>query len=225
MAASVVQYSSANTTVDPSTVALGAAPSAGNTLLAVMASDTTIQNTPFAGTGKTYTQRLASVNNQGFYVWTRLCDGTESATTTLDITGANPAAVGVFEIQGTFDKIGTVSSTINSNNTQRTCTSVTPASADNIVIALAGLHSLATISGGAVDNGFTFLLGQYGPSGGTQCGLVIGYKVTGSTSAVGVTTPSWSGNALDQDGVLVAFSGLAVVTNPPIVVMAPRIAP
>ncbi len=207
MPVSVVQSASANTATDPGVVTLGAAPTVGNTLLAIMASDTTIQTGVTAGAGRSYTQRLAQVGNQGFYIYTRLVTSGDAAATSFDITGANPAALAVIELTATYDKIGTVATTINANATSRTATGLSPTTTDNLVIAIAGLHTLNTVpTGPSVDNGFTLVLTQ-GTT--TSNAVYVATKATGSTSATGTTTFSWSGNALDQDGVQIAFTALA----------------
>jgi hypothetical protein len=210
VAVPVVQSNSASTIIDPATVVLGGAPTAGNTLLAIMASDTTIQNIPFAGTGNTYTQRLAQVGGMGFYVWTRLVVGGDSATTTFDITGANNATLMVFEIAGTYDKIG-AGATSTSSATTRTATGLSPATTDNLVVAIAGMHSTSAVgSGGSADNGFALLRAQFAPTAGTLlCNIVTASKATASTVATGTTTLSWTGAATDRDGVQIAFTALA----------------
>jgi hypothetical protein len=225
VAVTVVQQNSANTTIDPATVVLGSALTAGNTLLAIMASDTTIQNIPFAGAGNTYTQRLAQVGGMGFYVWTRLVVSGDSATTTFDITGANPAALMVFEIAGTYDKIG-AGATSSGSGTTRTATGLSPATTDNLVIAIAGIHSTSAAgSGGSADNGFALLRAQFAAAGGsTQCNVVTVSKATASTAATGTTTVSWTGAATDRDGVQIAFTALAggAPAIPPLLVMQTR---
>jgi hypothetical protein len=212
MAASVVQSNSALTTTTPATVVLGSAPTAGNTLLAIMASDTTSSAVPFAGSGLVYTQRLAQVSAQGFYVWTRLVVSGDSATTTFTPNGANVAALAVLEISGTYDKIGAGFTTVANLATTVATSGLSPTTTDGLVVAIAGLHSFAggTPSGGAVDNTFTFLLSRFSAAAGsTTCGTVDGYKVTSSTATTGTTNLSWTTTANDRDAVQIAFTGLA----------------
>lgn len=226
MTVTIAQQASANTAVDPTSVALAGAPTAGNTLLAIMSSDTTIQTTPTAGATNTYTQRIGQVNAQGFYVWTRLVVSGDSATTTFDITGANPACLMVFEIVGTYDKIGTGATTVGSAGASRTTTGLSPATADNLVIAIAGLHSLVVVtSGGAVNNGFTILRTQFASTAvNTQSSIITASKATGSTAATGTTTITWTGSANDYDGVQIAFtgSGGGAPAIPPLLIMQTR---
>jgi hypothetical protein len=228
MATSIVQSNSANTTTTPATVVLGAAPTAGNTLLAIMSSDTTSSAVPFAGAGNTFTQRLSQVNAQGFYVWTRLVAGGESATVTFTPNGANAACLMVLEIQGTYDKVGTGGTIVGTPATSVVATGLSPATTDGITIAIAGCHSItvAAMTGGAATAPFTFYRGQYAAtSGGTLSGVVTARYVTSSTAATGSTTLSWSGGQPnDRDSLQIAFTGLAggAPAIPPILIMQTR---
>ena len=213
MPASVVQFGSVSASTATPAVVLGAAPTVGNTLVAILAGDITSSGVPTAGAGRSYAQRLKNVNNQEFTLWTRFVASGDSATTTFALTGAAPTAVAVVEIQGTFDKVGTVSSTINSAASTRTCTGLSPATTDNLVLSIAGLHGLSTISGGAADNTFTVVTTRYGTSGATQCGLIVASRLTGSTAVTGDTTVSWTGTATDRDGAQIAFTGIAGSTT------------
>lgn len=211
MASSVVQSNANSGTGTSLTVVLGSAPTAGNTLLAVMASDTTASAAPTAGTGNSYTQRLAQVSGQGFYVWTRLVAGGESATTTFTLSTSSPAGLLVAEIQGTFDKVGTGTTIVNSALTTRDTTTLSPTTADNLVAAIAGIHGEASTvgTGGGVDNAFTFLQAAFSAgTAPTAAGVVVGSKVTGSTGATGTTTLSWTNAYKDRDGVQIAFTGI-----------------
>jgi hypothetical protein len=211
MVASVVQSATTyNISSTASTVVLGAAPTAGNTLLAVMASDTTAAAAPTAGTGNGYTQRVGQVNAQGFYVWTRAVAGGESATTSFTLSTGSAAALAVVEIQGTYDKFGTGTTNTSTPAASRTTTGLAPATTDGLTVAIAGLHSLAAVpTGGAADNTFSFLAAKYsGLAQSTETGVVLAYKVTSSTAATGTTTLSWTGNVNDRDGVQIAFTGI-----------------
>jgi hypothetical protein len=130
MASSVVQSNANSGAATSLTVVLGAAPTAGNTLLAIMASDTTHAGVPTAGAGNSYTQRLAQVGGQGFYVWTRLVAGGESATTTFTPSTADPAGLVVAEIQGTFDKVGAGTTITGSALATRDTTTLSPTTTD-----------------------------------------------------------------------------------------------
>jgi hypothetical protein len=209
MASSVVQSNANSGAATSLTVVLGAAPTAGNTLLAIMASDTTHAGVPTAGAGNSYTQRLAQVGGQGFYVWTRLVAGGESATTTFTPSTADPAGLVVAEIQGTYDKIGAGTTITGSALATRDTTTLSPTTTDNIVLAIAGIHAPSSTvgSGGGVDNTFTFLRAVFS-AGGLAAGVVTGWKTTGSTGATGTTTLSWTNNYKDRDGVQIAFTGI-----------------
>ena len=209
MASSVVQFGTFVTDIAAPTVVLGATPTVGNTLVAILAADVTSSGVPTAGAGRPYTQRLKNVNNQEFTLWTRLIASGDSATTTFALTGTFPSAVAVVEVQGTYDTVGTVSSTINVAATARTCTGLTPTTIDNLVLAIVGLHNLGALSGGVADNAFTVVASRYGPVGSTQAGLIIASRLTGSTAATGTTTVSWTGNANDRSGAQIAFTGIA----------------
>lgn len=224
MAASVVQSNSANTTTTPATVVLGAAPTAGNTLVAVMASDTTHTGVPTAGAGNSYTIQDTQVASQGWYVWTRLVVAGDSATTTFVPNGANPAALMVIEVAGTFDKVGTRVHVTASAAASIAPTGLTPATTDGITLAVGGLHGIVAgaLSGGAASAGFTFLRSQFAAgTGGTLGGVIAAYLVTTATSATPTTTLSWTNNATDRDAVQIAFTGLAggAPAIPPILVM------
>lgn len=209
MVASVVQSASANTTTTPATITLGAAPTVGNTLLAIMASDTTSTAAPNAGTSKPYAQRLAQVGGQGFYVWTRLVVSGDAAATSFTPSGANPACLMVIEIQGTYDVVGVGTTTTGTSGTSRTTTTLTPTTSDNLVVAIAGLHALTVVtSGGTVNNTFSMLRTQFAGSTGATLGSVLtASRSTGAAAATGTTTISWTGNASDYDGVQIAFTG------------------
>lgn len=217
MASSIVQQNASNSSVTGPTVVLGAAPTAGNTLLALVASDTTHTAVPTAGAGRSYTQRLAQVNNMGFYVWTRLVTSGDSATTTFTASSALPTSAQVLEIQGTYDVIGTGLSTINTSAGNRTTNGLTPTTADNTVIAIAGLHfSTPVPSGGSVDNTFAIAQTQFAPAAGaTASSSITASKFTGSTAATGTTTISWTNGVNDRDGVQIAFTGISAGTAAP----------
>lgn len=214
MAASVVQSAGSSVATDPATVVLGATPTAGNTLLAVMSSDTTIQTSTFptAGAGRNYTLRGSRVANQGFYVWTRLVTSGDSATTSFDIAGANPGTYAVAEIAGTYDTIGTITFAA-ANGLNLPITGLTPGGTDNLVVAIVGGHSVSNSVPAAetADNGFTVFVAQDPPSvGGTRSAVILASKATGSTSATGTTTISWTGAQIfDRDGFQISFLGIS----------------
>jgi len=213
MVSSVVQSNGAHGTTNPRTIVLGSAPTVGNTLVAIMASDTTHTGVPTAGAGNSYTQRLAQVGGQGFYVWTRLVVGGESATTTFTPNGASPAALHVIEIQGTYDKVGAGTTNTGSAAASRTATGLSPTTTDNIVLAIAGLHAVqaSAPSGGSADNSFTLTLATHSGGTGFNCGIITAHKATGAISATGTTTLSWTNNYNDRDGIQIAFTGITVI--------------
>lgn len=225
MAASVVQSNSGFATTTTPTVVLGVAPTAGNTLVAVVGSDTT-HGVPTAGAGKSYTQRLGQVAQQGFYVWTRLVVAGDSATTTFAPTSASPSAMVVAEIAGTFDKTGTGFTITGSNAASVPPTGLSPATTDGLVIAAGGMHNAtgSAPSGGSVDNTFTLLRTAFNAAAGaTSSNAITASKVTTSTAATGTTTLSWTNNCADRDGVQIAFTGLAgAAAIPPILTMQTR---
>jgi hypothetical protein len=152
----------------------------------------------------------------------------DSATTTFTPNGANPAALMVIEVQGTFDKVGTRIHVVGTAGTSIAPTGVAPATTDGIVVAVGGMHGVtnAAMTGGAATAGFTFLRGQYAAStGATLGGVIAAYLVTSTTSTTATTTLSWSnGSAADRDAVQIAFTGLAggAPAIPPILVMQTR---
>jgi hypothetical protein len=213
--ASVVQSASVIGTTASVTATLGSTPTVGNTLVGFLSSDTTSTVVPTAGAGASYTARLSSVTNQGFYVWTRLVASGDSATTTFTLTGAASSAIVLVEVQGTYSSIGTVATTINGAQTTRTATTVTPATTDGIVLGAAGLHGFNTvITGGTADNTFTTLLNQPNAStGSTISAMLTAYRVMSTATATGTTTFTWSGNATDTAGIQVAFTGITVAAG------------
>lgn len=212
MVSSVVQSAAVQATTTSVIVTLGTTPTVGNTLLAFVASDTTHSAVPIAGASRGFTQRLSQVNNQGFYVWTRAVVSGDTSTITFTASSASPSSAHVVEVQGTYDTIGTGTTTINTAGASRTTNSVTPTNADNTVLALAGIHGIQNAeSGGAADNGFALTLANYPAGAGlTLASTVSTQKFTGVAAATGVTTISWTGNSLDRDGVQVAFAGVTV---------------
>jgi hypothetical protein len=216
--ASIVQSASANTTTTPATVTLGAAPTVGNTLLAIMSSDTTSTAAPTAGSTRSYTERINAVANQGFYVWTRLVASGDAAATAFTPSGANPAALMVIEVAGTYDTIGTNTHVLATPALTATATGLTPTTTDGLTVALVGFHSVtgAAPTGGTVNNGFTLLRTQFpATNGATLSGIVTGYVVTTTTAATGTTTLSWSvGNGGDRDSLQIAFTGTGGAVTP-----------
>jgi hypothetical protein len=210
MASSIIQSAASNSAVANPTVTLGATPTPGNTLVAWVSSDTTHTAVPTAGAGRSFTQRIAQVNNQGFYVWTRLVTSGDSATVTFTASSALNTSAHVIEVQGTYDVIGTGLSTINAGAASRTTNGLTPTNADNAVLAIAGIHGFtATGSGGSADNTFTLTEANFPAGTGTAtAGGITTQKFTGSTAATGTTTISWTGSAIDRDGVQIAFTGI-----------------
>lgn len=211
MASSIVQSAATQAAVTAPTVTLGAAPTVGNTLVAVVSSDTT-HTAPNAGAGKTFTQRVSQVNNQGFYVWTRLVVSGDSATVTFAASSAGVTSAQVIEVQGTYDKTGAGTTVINSVGGTRDATGLTPATADNTVLACYGIHGFngANPSGGSVDNAFTVTQTSWPATASlAQAGTIVAQKFTAATAATGTTTATWTGNALDRDGVQIAFTGVA----------------
>lgn len=191
-----------------------------------MASDTTSTGAPTAGAGLSYTQRLSQVSAQGFYIWTRLVVSGDSATTTFTPNGAFPAALMVIEVAGAYDKIGTGSQVVGSGGQTVINTGLSPATTDGITLSVGGVHGVTnTMSGGTVDNGFTFLRGQYPAGTGTTVGgAVSASKVTTTTAATGTTTITFTGGASDRDGAQIAFTGAGggAPAIPPILIMQTR---
>jgi hypothetical protein len=226
MAVTVVQSNSASTTTSPATVVLGAAPTAGNTLVAIMASDTTHTGVPTAGAGLNYTQRISQVNNEGFYIWTRLVVSGDSATTTFTPNGAFAASLMVIEVAGTYDKIGTGSLVLGTSGSTIVNTGLTPATTDGMTISIGGIHSVnSALGGGSVDNGFTMLRTQYAAGNGSAIGGVMAATlVTTTTTATGTTTFTFTGSASDRDGAQIAFTGTGggAPAIPPILIMQTR---
>lgn len=212
MASSIVQSAATQAAVTAPTVTLGAAPTVGNTLVAVVSSDTTHTTAPNAGAGKTFTQRVSQVNNQGFYVWTRLVASGDSATVTFAASSAGVTSAQVIEVQGTYDQVGAGTTVINTAASTRDATGLTPATADNTVLACYGIHGFngANPSGGSVDNTFTVTRTSWPATASlAQSGTITAQKFTAATTATGTTTASWTGGALDRDGVQIAFTGVA----------------
>lgn len=208
--AAVVQSADGVAASDPATVTLGATPTAGNSLLAIMSSDFAIGTGGVTAGSAAYTQRLAQVNFQGFYIYTRLCDGSESATTSFDLTGAGNGTYMVIEVSGTYDKIGTSTTTTATQGASRTTNTLTPASVDNLVLAISGNHNLtAATTAASANNTFTLTRLRSAVAGGANCSIVVTQRATGATAATGTTTISWTGNNADRDGIQIAFTGLA----------------
>jgi hypothetical protein len=189
-----------------------------------MASDTTHTGVPTAGAGLSYTIRDTQVASQGWYVWTRLVVAGDSATTTFVPNGANPAALMVIEVSGTYDKVGTRVHVTGVAASNIAPTGLSPTTADGLTLAVAGMHNLTTVSGGSVDNAFTFLALQTTFAGSTSGAVIAAYKVTSSTAATGTTTLSWTGTGADRDAVQIAFTGLGggAPAIPPILIMQTR---
>jgi hypothetical protein len=189
-----------------------------------MASDTTHTGVPTAGAGLSYTIRDTQVASQGWYVWTRLVVAGDSATTTFVPNGANHAALMVIEVSGTYDKVGTRVHVTGVAASNIAPTGLSPTTADGLTLAVAGMHNLTTVSGGSVDNAFTFLALQTTFAGSTSGAVIAAYKVTSSTAATGTTTLSWTGTGADRDAVQIAFTGLGggAPAIPPILIMQTR---
>uniref|UniRef100_UPI0035698A64 hypothetical protein n=1 Tax=Actinotalea sp. TaxID=1872145 RepID=UPI0035698A64 len=210
MPAPIVQSASAIGTTGSVGVTLGATPTPGNTLLAIMAADAYQTGAPTAGAGRSYTSRLSSQSNLGFYFWTRLVTSGDSATTTFTLGAASSACV-VVEVAGTFDKTGTASVVNNSAGGSSACTGLTPATTDGTTLAVAGLTSTNTIlSGISSNNGFTTVINAINSvSGGGRANVFVSSLATTTTTATGTTTISWSGLASDRASAQIAFTALA----------------
>lgn len=211
MALAPIQQISGTAAITAPTLTLGATPTVGNTLVAIMASDDYDTALPTAGAGRSYTQRLSSENNLGFYIWTRKVVSGDSATTTFGIGSATHSAAAVLEIQGDYDKVGTVTTTNNSAAGTQVTSGLSPATTDNIVLAVFGGTTTNTVlSGFSVDNGFTNAISAINAaSGAGRANAHVAYKLTGATSATGTTTISWSGLSSDRSGAQVAFTAIA----------------
>lgn len=212
MTASIVQSNSIEGTTASVNVVLGVAPTVGNTLVAVMSSDTVHTGTPTAGSGRAYTQRYSRVANQGFYVWTRLVASGDSATTNFTPSGANPATLAVIEVQGTYDTVGT-GTFVAANGLTAAPTGLTPSTTDGLTLAIAGCHGITTgqPASPSVDNGFTITRTQNPAAiGGARAAVFVAHKVTSSTAATGTTTISWTtAQIFDRDSVQIAFTGIS----------------
>lgn len=211
MAVAPIQQVAGTATSTTPSVTLPSAPTVGNTLVAIMAADDYQTAAPTAGSGRGYTPRLSSQNNLGFYLWTRPVASGDSATTTFAIGSATYSAVIVLEIQGTYDTVGTVTTTNNAAAGTQVTSGLSPATADNIVLAVFGGTTTNTVlSGFTVDNGFTNATSAIAStSGGGRANAHVAYKLTGSTAATGTTTISWSGLASDRSGAQISFTAVS----------------
>jgi hypothetical protein len=192
-----------------------------------MASDTTHTGVPTAGAGLSYTSRFTQVNNEGFYIWTRLVVSGDSATTTFTPNGAFAASLMVIEVAGTYDKIATTGSLVTGTaGTTIINPGLTPATTDGMTLSIGGIHSVnSALGGGSVDNGFTIVRTQYAAGNGSAIGGVMVAKlVTTTTGATGTTTMTFTGSASDRDGAQVAFTGAGggAPAIPPILIMQTR---
>ena len=99
MTAALVQSKSGSTASGATLgVTLDSSPTQGNVLVAIVASDTTMTSGPSG-----FTERLAYVSNEGFYVYTKVAGAGESATVTVDPNGGYPTSMAVLEFSGVTD--------------------------------------------------------------------------------------------------------------------------
>lgn len=120
----------------------GTAPTAGNLVIIATAQGANRTVSSIAGTAITYTINGASTQNGGSLayasIWKGIASGTDTtATVTISGTSSDPAVVCFAEFSGAdSDQSGsTANGAANNNTTTHNSGSVTPPTADNVVIA------------------------------------------------------------------------------------------
>jgi hypothetical protein len=214
MTAPVVQTASNAATGATVAASFDTAPTAGNTVLAIVNS-----NNVFTVDGGG-TRRYQYLSDQQFDIWEYT--GTLPQTVTVTPGAADYVAITLLELTDVtaLDLVGS-GSAIAGDIVSATATTITTTSSD-LVLAAVALHGA---SGGTVPtdpvwgNGFAAAASTpMPPTAGGQsaaCGQWIGSKSEAAAGAVGATTVTWTNAAENADTVLIAYKASADEEPPP----------
>jgi len=223
MAGSLVQWKGAGASAPGATLSatLDSTPTDGNVLVCMVSSDTTMTAGPSG-----WTERVAYVSNQGFYVYTKVASST-GATVTVDPNGDNETAMLVAEFSGVsaYEAISSTAATQSSpGQTSRTTNAVTPAG-NAVYMACYGLHGFNTDAPASPSytGSFTGIGSAVSATGSanTRAGVLAAWlSGTGSQNP----TASWTNGVTNTAAVVVAITEAATVVLPPLHAALPNIA-
>jgi hypothetical protein len=199
------------TTSIPVTSAQGwAAPTVGNLIVAWYSGD----NTCTAPTG--YTAGPSVVDANAVYFWWKIATAGDSAGVTFTQGGATPGTAGLIEYSGVLAPSpaeaqggsATFNTTANAAATVGPLSQAGTGSNGDLFLALAGAHSWSTApTSPAWTNSFTNFatVTQAGASSGnSEATFLADFQNT--AAATPSTTCTWTNNALDRSGIVIAFA-------------------
>lgn len=195
-----------------------ATPTAGNLLVAWGNSDGTI-TTPSG-----FTAGPSVVDGNGAYSFYKVSAGTESTITFGN--GANNTTVGVLEYSGIVGAspldASNSANTTGVGSTSTPSVSVTTVTANDLVIAMALIHSGTVATGPSWTNSFVNQQSATQGTGTTSVSSFVADRVV-TTAAAYATVASWTNTASDRQALILAFKpSTGGVTTLPELVMTPR---
>jgi len=227
MTASVAQSKTAGSSAPGATLSatFDSSPTNGNVMLCAVSSDTTMTAGPSG-----WTERVAQVGNQGFYVYTKTVSG-DSATVTVDPNGDNPTAMVIVELAGvsTYEAVSSVADTQASWGLDRTTNAVTPAGAAGYLACYSYANNTAAaidlLSAATIGSSFTVVAVARSTTGqaATLQGVYVGF-LAGSGAQSPTLTGGANENAYNRTASVLAFTEAATVVLPPLHAALPNIA-
>lgn len=189
------------------TATLGGAPTAGNLLICCANGDDARSGVPNVGSGRDYTLADGGVGFCGTYIFYRVAQAGDSATTTYTIASSTSIEVAVYEYSGLLTS-GVLDKTANSIpgasvGTLSTGTTATTTQADELAVGLWGTFN-NTSDVTAYTNSFTEQFDLSSSGSGTNDRLFTGVKILSATGAV-ESTATFSTNANNPVGVVATF--------------------
>lgn len=216
MAYARVQNATSNNNGASLTVTLGAAPTAGNLLIAWANSNATVTN---GGTG--WTAGPFIIDGNGAYFWWRVAGASEPASVTFTPSVSDNVSAGLLEYSGnTATPFDAASSSMHSGSavSSTTAVSVTTTAAHDLGIAAGLLHNSSPAPVAPTSpvwtNGWNNIQSQGAVSGSYVVYSFIGDNLDLGGAGSVSTAVSWSTNAwLDAQELLMTFTAVATATG------------